>query len=91
MSLRVRPCTECGDAIVLAKAPNGGTMPLAPYPDPAGQYRVDVLGRDLVVLRDDQVSSGKTKRYDPHSRTCMPASKAAPRAGRPTQLALEPP
>jgi hypothetical protein len=84
MSARQVPCRKCGDAVVLATAPNGGVMPLSP--DPAGKYRVDVLGRDLVVLSDGQETSARTRRYDPHS--CVPAGKAVPRGGRPTQLTI---
>ena len=86
MTARQKACKKCGDAIVLAKAPNGGWMSLAPYPDPEGEYRVDVLGPSLVVLPDRAQSSRATKRYEKHR--CVPAAKAVPRAGRPQQLAL---
>lgn len=89
MSRRMKPCGGpggCGGGIVKAKAPNGGWMKLEPYPDPQGEYRVDVLDDALVVLADGEPSSARTKRYERHR--CVPAAKAAPRAGRPTQLAL---
>lgn len=86
MSVRQTPCKKCGDAIVLAAAPNGGVMPLAPYPDPDGRYRVEVLDH-LRVLEPGESTSSAVKRYDPHD--CVPAGKAVPRGGRPAQLELE--
>ena len=88
MSIRQRTCPECGAAVVYAAAPNGGRVPLEPWPAPDGRYRVDVLGRDLVLLDAGQPDSARTKRYDPHGPDCTPARKAVPRGGRPTQLAL---
>ena len=90
----MRPCTGpggCGDGIVYAKAPNGGTLKLEPFPLAPSEksdraVRVDVLDRDLVVLAAGEPSSERTKRYERHR--CVPAAKAVPRAGRPTQLAI---
>lgn len=87
MTIRQKPCPQCGAAIVYAAAPNGGRVPLEPWPAPDGRYRVDVLD-DLVILPVDAPSSSATKRYDPHGPACVPAGKAVPRGGRPTQLAI---
>jgi hypothetical protein len=93
VTARQRPCRDCGDAIVLARSPHGGWIPLQPYPDAGpdatGRIRVDVLAAGLVVLRADEPTSGRTKRYARHD--CVTARKAVPRSGRPKQLALEPP
>jgi hypothetical protein len=84
---RQKICPQCGAAVVLARAPNGGWVPLEPWPAADGRYRVVVLG-DLTILPGAAVSSSATRRYDPHAPTCVPARKAAPRGGRPTQLPL---
>lgn len=85
MSARGKPCTRCGGEIVLVRAPNGGVFPVEPYPDPDGRIRVDVLGRDLVVLAADQPSSARTRRYERHA--CQPTGLRRPEL-RPQQLAL---
>ena len=90
MTARQRPCRDCGGAIVLAKSPHGGWVPLEPYPeagaDAVGRIRVDVLAAGLVLLRADEPTSARTRRYQRHQ--CVPAGKGSPRMGRPRQLAI---
>lgn len=84
VSARVKPHT-CGAAVVWAMAPNGGRIPLNPYPDPEGTIRVDVLGPDLIVLAASAPSSRLTRRYEAHR--CGPARGVRPER-RPGQLTL---
>lgn len=87
MTVRQRPCPDCGDVIVTAAAPNGGRVALEPYPTPGGgRYRVDVLAHGLIVLTNAQRTSARTKMYDPHK--CGPAKPTRRPEARPVQLAL---
>lgn len=81
-------CDRCGAPIVTARAPNGGWMPLEPYPDPEGKVRVEVL-HQLRVLPAFEPSNRNTKRYEKHH--CVPAHKAVPRPAddAPEQLPIE--
>jgi len=72
----------CGAPIVKAKAPNGGWMRLEPWPDPAGEVRVEVLAQ-LRVLPRFEPSNRNTKRYERHR--CVPARKAVTRPAKPAE------
>lgn len=87
MSARGKICRGgCGAEVVLVKAANGGTFAVDAYPDPDGKVRVDVLGRDLVVLGASEPDSARTKRYQRHS--CGPRQLNPRPEHRPQQLAL---
>lgn len=73
----------CGEPIVKARAPNGGWIPLEPYPDPHGEIRVEVL-HQLRVLPAFEPSTSRTKRYERHR--CVPRRKAVP---RPAELLVQ--
>jgi len=89
MTARGRICPNgCGAQIVWAHAPRGGTVPLQPYPEPDGRYRVATRGAGtLVILAAGEELDAPTKRYHPHAPHCIPADKAVPRV-RPQQLPL---
>lgn len=86
MSARGKVCPDCGGEIVWVHAANGGRFTVEPYPDLEGKIRVDVLGRDLVVLAADAPSSAQTRRYEKHQ--CPPAGLRRPEL-RPRQLTLD--